>query len=90
MISLRFVTLSILLLALVASGIGVAYSRHQHRVAFSELTAAERERDELNIEYDRLQLEIATLADAGRIEQRAKEQLRMRLPEPSDIVVITP
>ena len=88
--SIRIVLMSILLLGVVGSGIAVAYSRHQHRVAFSQFTAAERTRDELNIEYDRLQLEIATLADAGRIEQRAKETIGMRLPEAADIVVIAP
>ena len=88
--SLRVVLFSILLLVLVVSGIAVAWSRHQHRAAFTQFSATERERDELNIEYDRLQLEIATLVDVQRTGQRARDQLGMRAPEPADIVVIAP
>lgn len=88
--SLRVVLISILLLATAASGIAVAWSRHQHRLTFTQFSSAERERDELNIEYGRLQLEIATLVDAERIAQRARDELGMRVPGPADIVVITP
>lgn len=88
--SVRIVLFSILLLITTASGIAVAWSRHQHRVTFTQFSAAERERDELNIEFDRLQLEIATLVDAQRIGQRAQEQLGMRTPEPADIAVVMP
>ena len=51
--SWRWLVLSLLTLAVVVSAIGVVYSRHQHRVAFAQLSALERSRDELNIEFDR-------------------------------------
>lgn len=88
--SWRWLVLSLLTLATVVSAIGVAYSRHQHRVAFAQLSALERARDELNIEFDRLQIEIATLADTGRIEQQAADRLGMRFPEAADVVVVRP
>lgn len=88
--SWRWLALSLLTLAAVVSAIGVAYSRHQHRVTFVQLTALERSRDELNIEFDRLQIEIATLADTGRIEQQAASRLGMRFPEAADVVVVKP
>ena len=88
--SWRWLALSLLTLAVVVSAIGVVYSRHQHRVAFAQLSALERSRDELNIEFDRLQIEIATLADTGRIEQQAASRLGMRFPEAADVVVVRP
>ena len=55
------IVLAVLLAAVVASGIAVVYERYRHRQLFVELTRAEHERDELNIEFGRLQLEQATL-----------------------------
>lgn len=86
--SLRWLLLSLFGLVVVASAIGVVYSRHQHRVAFAQLSALERARDELNIEFDRLQIELATLADTGRVEQQAASKLGMRYPQAGDIVVV--
>ena len=51
------ILLAVLLLAVVGTAIAVVYERYRHRQLFVELTRAERERDELNIEFGRLQLE---------------------------------
>ena len=61
------VLLLLLLLAVVLSGLAVVYSRHEHRQLFVQLSQLEKERDELNIEFGRLQLEQATWADPNRI-----------------------
>ncbi|WP_374013132.1 cell division protein FtsL [Pseudoxanthomonas koreensis] len=82
--------LAILLLAVVATAIGVVYERYRHRQLFVELTGLERERDELNIEFGRLQLEQATWAQANRIDQLAQSRLGMRFPDADDIVVVRP
>jgi cell division protein FtsL len=82
--------LAVLLLAIVGSGIAVVYERYHHRQLFVELTRLERERDELNIEFGRLQLEQATWAQANRIDQVARERLGMKFPEAEDIVVVRP
>jgi len=79
-----------LLLASIASAIGVVYSRHRHRQLFVELTRLEHARDELNIEFGRLQLEQATLAQATRVDQEARGRLGMKFPEAADIVVVRP
>lgn len=78
----------LLLAAVVATAIAVVALRHNHRQSFVELTSLERERDELNIEYGRLQLEQATWADTNRVEQVARTRLGMRFPEAADVVVI--
>ena len=80
--------LAIVLLAIVGTAIAVVYERYQHRQLFVELTGLERERDELNIEFGRLQLEQATWAQANRIDQVARERLGMKFPESEDIVVV--
>ncbi|MGB3393149.1 MAG: cell division protein FtsL [Stenotrophomonas sp.] len=84
------VILVALLLATIASAIGVVYSRHRHRQLFVELTRLEHARDELNIEFGRLQLEQATLAQATRVDQEARGRLGMKFPEAADIVVVRP
>lgn len=86
--SLRLVVGVPLLAGLVATGIAVAHSRHEHRLLFIELTGLERERDELNIEFGRLQLEQATWGETFRVERVARERLGMRSPEPAEIRVV--
>ncbi|MBS7457748.1 cell division protein FtsL [Coralloluteibacterium stylophorae] len=86
--SFRVFGFVVLLLATVASAVAVTYARHEHRQRFIELSTLENERDELDIEFGRLQLEQATWADTHRIEQIAAERLDMRFPEGADIVVI--
>lgn len=88
--SVRWLGMTALALAVVASAIGVVHLRHQHRQLFVELTRLERARDDINIEFGRLQLEQATWAETGRIEQVARTQLGMVVPAPSDIVVVSP
>lgn len=87
--SLR-VLLAVLLLANIASALGVVYARHRHRQSFTELTVLQKERDKLNIEFGRLQLEQATWAESNRIDQVARNRLGMKFPEGAEIVVIQP
>ncbi len=79
-----------LLIATIASGLGVVYARQKHRQLFIELTRLERERDDVNIEFGRLQLEQATWAETNRIEQIATGKLGMVSPNGKDIVVVRP
>ena len=70
------------------SAIGVVHARHQHRQLYVELTRLERARDELNIEFGRLQLEQATWAESNRIDQVARTRLGMTFPRTEDTVVL--
>lgn len=76
--------------AILASAVSVVHARHVHRQAYVELTRLERARDELNIEFGRLQLEQATWSETNRIEQVATERLGMKFPESGDVVVVQP
>lgn len=82
--------LVVLIVANVVTGLGVVHARHQHRQNFVQLTRLEKARDELNIEFGRLQLEQATWAESNRIDQVARDRLGMKFPEGADIVVIRP
>jgi cell division protein FtsL len=87
--SLR-VLVVLLVLANIASAIAVVFARHEHRQLFIQLTTLEKDRDELNIEFGRLQLEQATWAESNRIDQVAREKLGMKFPESNEIVVVKP
>ena len=80
----------LLLVATLASAIGVVYARQQHRQLFIQLTVLERQRDEINIEFGRMQLEQATWAETNRIEQIATGKLGMVYPNAKDVVVVRP
>ncbi len=84
-------TLSVVLFAAVLiSALAVVYSKHQSRALFVELQALETARDELGIEWGRLQLEQSAWAVHARIESVATKRLRMRLPAVSSIIAVAP
>jgi cell division protein FtsL len=82
------IAMTILLGAVIASAIGVVYSIQQSRELFVELTKLGNERDDLNFEFGRLELEQATWAENNRIDQIARGRLGMVSPNPSATVVI--
>ena len=88
--SLRHFLVLALALAVIASGLGVVWARHEHRQAYIALSTLETQRDELNIEFGRLQLEQATWSEANRIEQVAGTRLGMTFPSDDDLVVLEP
>ena len=84
----RYVLLAVLVVANVATALLIVRDRHEHRLAFVAINKLDKARDELNIEFGRLQLEQATWAQANRIDQVARERLGMKFPEAEDIVVV--
>ena len=84
----RRVLLGLLVVANVATALLIVRDRHEHRQAFVALTKLERARDELNIEFGRLQLEQATWAESNRVDQVARSRLGMVFPRTEDIVVL--
>ena len=84
----RAFLLTLLVLGIVASALLVVRDRHQHRQEFTALSKLEKARDELNIEFGRLQLEQATWAESNRVDQVARMRLGMVFPRTEDIVVL--
>lgn len=77
--------LLVLLVAVLGSALGVVWTRHESRVLFVMLTTLQNQRDELNIEYGKLELEQATYAEPRRIDDEARQKLGMFNPRPQDI-----
>jgi cell division protein FtsL len=69
-----------LALAVIVSALFVVKTKHESRRLVSELEQLRAERGRLNTEWGQLQLEEATLAHPGRIEQLAREKLGMGEP----------
>ena len=84
------VCLFVLLLIVVGvNALAVVQQRHFSRSLFTQLQRAEKQRDIINIEWGRLQLEYSTLADMSRIERIARTQLEMQAPVLGDIMVMS-
>lgn len=80
----------VLLIAVLVSGIGVVYTKHQSRHLFIELQSLQREQDDLEIEWELLQLERSTLATEAVVDQVARNQLNMIGPAPKAVIYVIP
>jgi cell division protein FtsL len=79
--------LFLLSLVLVSSML-VVYYKHESRQYFSQLQQLQHEEQRLNTEWSQLLLEQGTWGSDIRVEQVARENLTMYLPEPNEVVVI--
>lgn len=86
----RVAAIAVLWGTVILSAFAVVVSKHQTRTQFQSLVALESERDDLEIEWSRLQLEQASLANLSRIEQKATRQLGMVMPRVGDAVMVSP
>jgi len=74
--------LNFLLIAIVlASALGAVASQHKARKLFQALEMEQDRGNRLRTEYDLLHLEMSTWAVPTRVEQIARERLKMRVPE---------
>jgi len=81
---------AVLWVAVLASSLGVIYAKQEARNRFNELQKLTRARDDLDIEWGQLQLEQSTWATHGRVEQVARDDLRMVIPQASDLRIVQP
>jgi cell division protein FtsL len=81
--------LAVLSAAVVASGVGLVFTKHQSRELFVDLETLQRERDDLEIEWGLLQLEQSTLATEVVIDHAARTRLRMAAPDVETVVYIS-
>lgn len=79
-----------LLVLVMASALAVVYAKHRGRELFAQLQQLEAQRDRLNIEWGRLQLEQSAWASHSRVEKLARERLDMMVPDPESVVIIKP
>lgn len=83
-------TVTVLMVLVVMSALGVVYAKHQSRKLFVELQALHKTRDAMDIEWGQLQLEQSTLATHSRIEGTSGAKLGMVIPEANQVVVLKP
>jgi len=80
----------ILVIAIVASSVGVVYAEHLGRKLFVELQSMGYEKDRMDVEWGQLQLEQSTLTTQGQVEHDARSRLGMIIPALERMVIVRP
>ncbi len=86
----RYLGVGGLVLVLLISALSVIYSKYYSRLMFIEIQKQERALDQYEVEWGQLQLELTTLAEQNRVEQVARDQLRLVMPSREKIIYIKP
>lgn len=76
--------------AILVSALVSVYVKHQSRKQFIYLQELTAERDQLNVDWGRLQIEQSTWATHARVERLAREELEMIIPAHQDLVMVRP
>ena len=82
-------TFIILLILIVTSGLAVVLKEHQNRTVFHELQELKDQSNELEVKWGQLLIEQSTFGVEGRVEQKAVDDLKMQLPELSEIIMVS-
>jgi cell division protein FtsL len=80
---------AVMVLTVVISAIANVYAKHESRKSFTELQVLTSERDQLEVEWGKLQIEQGTWSTYARVEQLARKQMHMRIPEPEQTMLIS-
>ena len=86
----QFLLIVLLSSAALGSGVGVVYTRHVNRQFFIQSQKLQAERDNLEVEWELLQLEQSTLVTDSAVEETARKRLNMLTPDPSEVLYIKP
>jgi cell division protein FtsL len=81
---------AILSVVLLLTALAVIYSKYYSRLVFIEIQKQERELDQREVEWGQTQLELTTFAEQNRVEQVAREKLKLVIPLHEKIVYIKP
>jgi len=82
--------LPVLWLAVLGSAMQVIYARHEARALFVRLEKLNSERDSLEMEWGRLQLEQSFWSSNAFVERVANAKLQMNLPQTRDVRIVRP
>lgn len=78
----------VLLGTLLGSSVAVIYSKYQSRLVFMQIQKKEKELDDYEVEWGRLQLELTMLTEENRVEIEARNRLKLTLPLQDKIIYI--
>ena len=80
--------IGLLWVAVIASAVAIAYYSHICREQYTQLTALQREANELQVEYGRYLLEQSAWGSLQRVESMAMNELGMHTPEVGEVVMV--
>ena len=86
----QVIAFSLLLVAVMTSAIGGIYAKHESRKLFTELQRLNVERDKMEEEWGQLQIEQSTWSTYARVEQLAREDMKMRPPASDQMILLEP
>ena len=84
------IALPVLWLAVLGSAVQVIYARHKSRDLFVHLEKINAERDSLEMDWGRLQLEQSYWSSHAFVERVANTKLQMNLPQTRDVRIVRP
>jgi cell division protein FtsL len=82
--------ISLLLILVLSSSLGVIYCKYRARQIFVEIQNLERGLDQYEVDWGKLQLELTTLAEQNRVERIARSKLKLVMPQRENIIFIKP
>ncbi len=86
----QLVFVLLLVCAVMASAISGIYAKHESRKLFTELQRLNVERDRMEVVWGQLQLEQSTWSTYARVEQLARESMKMRPPTADEMMLLSP
>jgi cell division protein FtsL len=87
---LMALALALLWCAVLGSATGAIWSKYRAREQFVQLERLRSDRDALDAEWGRLQLEQSAYSTYAFVEHVASERLHMSIPDPHDIELRVP
>jgi cell division protein FtsL len=81
---------AVLVAAVLGSAVAAVYAKHENRKLFMELQALTEERDRLEVDWSRLQVEQSAWSTHARVEQLARGEMGMRSPGADELRVVGP
>ena len=76
--------------AVLASAAGAIWSKYRARELFVQLERLRSDREALDAEWGRLQLEQSAWSNYAFVERVASERLHMNIPDSRDIEILSP
>lgn len=80
--------IGLLSVAIFVSSLGLVWVKYENRASFRHWQRLIDERDRLEVQWGRLQLELSAWGTHARIERIARERLDMRVPSADEVVII--
>lgn len=78
----------VLWFAVLGSAVQVIYARHKARATFVSLERLNAERDRLDMEWGRLQIEQSYWSSHAFVERVANAKMQMSLPQTKDVRIV--